>query len=312
MRQFLLRISVILVTVMASVLTVHAQDDTSKPTSVDPDLLAIENARVPKEYIVAGIAITGIHHLDTSIVLSISSIQVGDKITLPGSDVFSKAIQNLWRQRLFSNVQIYITKVQEEKIWIEISVSERPRLGNFKFIGPKKSEAEELQGKIGLAKQTIITENMRRNINEITTKYYQDKGFQNVTVRIEERPDPTFANSNFITIYVDKGGKVRIDEVRIFGNETVEETKIKKQLKGTKEMSKLTLHPTSIPSPYGETKRLSFKKYVNDWGFLSLSKTKEVLDPYFRFKLFSSAKFNPTKFEDDKEKILKYYNSLGY
>ncbi|MEI9807203.1 MAG: POTRA domain-containing protein [Bacteroidota bacterium] len=64
-------------------------------------------------------------------------------------------------------------------------------MGNFKFIGPKKSEAEELQGKIGLAKQTIITENMRRNITEITTKYYRDKGFQNITVRIEEKPDPT-------------------------------------------------------------------------------------------------------------------------
>ena len=63
---------------------------------------------------VAGIAITGIHHLDTSIVLSISGIQVGDKITIPGSDIFAKAIQNLWRQKLFSNVQIYITKVEED------------------------------------------------------------------------------------------------------------------------------------------------------------------------------------------------------
>ncbi len=31
---------------------------------------------------------------------------------------------------------------------MEINVQERPRLGNFKFIGIKKSEAEELQGKI--------------------------------------------------------------------------------------------------------------------------------------------------------------------
>jgi outer membrane protein insertion porin family len=312
MRQFLLRISVFLIAVFASVLTVHAQEDTSKPTSVDPDLLSLENARIPKEYIVAGIAITGIHHLDTSIVLSISGIQVGDKITIPGSDVFAKAIQNLWRQKLFSNIQIFITKVQGDNIWIEINVAERPRLGNFKFIGTKKTESEELQGKIGLAKQTIITENMRRNIIEITTKYFQDKGFQNIRVRIEEKPDASFANSNFITIYVDKGGKVRIDEVRIFGNEKVEEQKIKKQLKGTKEMSRLTLWPVTIPSPYGETKKLSFKQYVNDWGFLSLSKTRDVLDPYFRFKLLSSAKFNPKKYEEDKEKIVRYYNSLGF
>ncbi|HEY6506027.1 MAG TPA: POTRA domain-containing protein [Chitinophagaceae bacterium] len=312
MRHFLLRISFFLIAAGASVFTLQAQEDTSKPTSVDPDLLAIENARIPKEYTVAGVVITGIHHLDTSIVLSISAIQVGDKITIPGSDVFARAIQNLWRQRLFSNVQIFITKVQDDKIWIEISVSERPRLGNFKFIGPKKSESEELQGKIGLAKQTIITENMRRNIVEVTTKYYRDKGFQNVVVKIEEKPDPSFVNSNLINIYVIKGGKVHIDEVRIFGNENVEELKIKKQLKGTKEMSKLTLYPTTVPSPYGETKKLSFKEYRKDWGFLSFTKTKILLDPYARFTMFSSSKFNPVKFEEDKERILKYYNSLGY
>ncbi len=312
MRQFLLRISVFLIAAVTSVLSVHAQDDTSKPTSIDPDLLAIENARIPKEYTVAGISITGIHHLDTSIVLSISSIQIGDKITIPGSDVFAKAIQNLWRQKLFSNVQIFITKVQGDNIWIEMAVTERPRLGNFKFIGTKKSEEEELQGKIGLAKQTIITENMRRNIVEVTTKYYKDKGFQNTTVSIEEKPDPTYANSNFITIYVIKGGKVRIDGVRIFGNETIEESKIKKQLKGTKEMTKLTLNPVTVSSPYGKIKKPSFKSYMKDWGFLSLSKTKEVLDPYFRFKLFASAKFDPKKYEEDKEKILKYYNARGY
>jgi outer membrane protein insertion porin family len=82
---------------------------------------------------------------------------------------------------------------------------------------------------------------------------------------------------------------------------------------GTKEMSKLTLNPSQHESPYGESKdRTSFQEYVKDWGFLSLSKTKKVLDPYFRFKLFSSAKFNPTKYEEDKEKVVKYYNSLGY
>jgi outer membrane protein insertion porin family len=220
---------------IASVVSVHAQD-TTKPTSVDVDLLNIENSKIPKEYIIAGVNVTGIHHLDTAIVLSISGLQVGDKLTIPGSDLFAKSIQNLWRQKLFSNVQVYITRVEGERIWIELSVAERPRLGNFKFVGIKKTEAEELQGKVGLVKQVIITENMRRNIVEVTEKYYRDKGFQNIKVTINEKPDPAYANSNFITIYVDKGGKVKIDEINIFGNENVEELKIKKQMKGTKEM----------------------------------------------------------------------------
>jgi len=312
MQHFLLRIIILLVIATAPAMSVWAQEDTIPPTSVDPDLLALENARIPKEYTVAGVSITGINHLDTAIVLSISGIQVGDKITIPGSDVFAKSIQNLWRQKLFGNVQIFITRVEGDRIWIELNVSERPRLGNFKFEGIKKADAEELQSKIGLAKQTIITENMRRNIIEITTKFYQDKGFQNVKVRIDEKPDPTFVNSNFITIYVNKGEKVRIDEINFFGNTRVPSLKLKKQMKGTKEMSKLTLFPSTIPSPYGAKRKMSFKEYANDWGFLSLSKTKELLDPYFRFKLFSSAKFNQAKYEEDKERIIRYYNSIGY
>jgi outer membrane protein insertion porin family len=312
MRQILLRISVLLIVAAASVLSVHAQEDTTKPTSVDPQLLNLQTSRIPKEYKIAGVDITGIHHLDTSIVLSISGLQIGDKVMIPGGDVFSKSIQNLWRQKLFSNVQIFFTKVQDDKVWVEISVAERPRLGNFKFVGIKKSDAEELQGKIGLTKQTIITENMRRNIVEVCTKFYQDKGFQNVTIRVAEKNDPSFVNSNFITIYIDKGGKVRVDNIYIFGNDHVDEAKIKKQLKGTKEMSKLTLYSTTIPSPYGERKKMKFGDYVKDWGFLSVSKTKQLLDPYFRFKLFSSAKFNQVKYEEDKEKVIKYYNSLGY
>jgi len=312
MQRISLRICALLVMAFAAVLSVQAQD-TTKPTSVDPKILEWENARIPKEYRISSVAITGIKHLDTSIVLSISGIQTGDKFMHPGSDIFSKAIANMWRQKLFSGVQIYVTNIQDDNVAIEISVVERPRLGNFKFIGIKKSDAEELQGKIGLTKQTIITENIRRNVKEITTRFYQDKGFQNISVRIDERPDPSYANSNSMFIYVDKGKKVRIDEVNFYGNELVDGLKLKKQMKGTKEMSKLTLNPSNYKGPYGPSaSKMSFKEYVKDWGFLSLSKTKRVLDPYFRFKLFSSAKFNPTKYEEDKDKIVKYYNSLGY
>ena len=229
MQRLSLRLSALLIIVITSVISVQAQEDTTKPTSVDPKILDWENAKIPREYFIDGISITGIKHLDTSIVLSISGLQTGQKFTYPGTDIFAKAITNMWRQKLFATVQIYVTKIVDDKVSLEINVEERPRLGNFKFIGIKKSEAEELQGKIGLTKQTLITENMRRNINEVTTKFYRDKGFQNISVRIEEKPDPTFLNSNALTIYVDKGKKVRIDEVNFYDNEKVPDLKLKKQ-----------------------------------------------------------------------------------
>ena len=313
MQRFLLRVSALVITAVFSVLSLCGQEtDTLKPSSVDPKLLEWRDAKLPKEYTISSIKITGVKYYDTAIIASISGLQTGDKVMHPGGDNFSTAITNLWRQKLFSNIQIFVTKIEGDNIDIEINVLERPRLSNFKFVGIRKSEADELQGKTGLVKSTVITENTRRNAIEAITKFYADKGFKNVTVRLVEEPDATLANSNFITIYISKGQKVHINEVNFYGNENIPDLKLKKQMKGTKEMTRLNLHPSAEKSPYGADKRMTFHEYMKDWGFLSFSKTKVFLDPYFRFKLFSSAKFDQKKYEADKEKVLEYYNSMGF
>ncbi len=291
--------------------TAQVQTDTLPPTSLDPKLLEWQNAKLPREYTVAEIKVNGIKHLDTAVVLSISGLQVGDKFRHPGSDIFSKAITNLWKQRLFSDVDIYITKIVDDKVSIELNVMERPRLGSIKWHGIKKSDADELQGKIALVKQTLITEHMRRNINEVTTKFYQEKGFQNIKVRVEEKPEANYVNTNALNIYVTKGKKVKIDGVSFIGNESVDEMKLKKQMKGTKEKLRISLYPTNHTNPYGQHEEVTFKEYLKDYGFLSFTKTRRILDPYLRIR-FGNGKYNPTKYEEDKEKVLKYYNSLGF
>src|SRR5437868_4981481 len=108
MQRYLFRFCVVIIALI-SVQSLCAQEtDTTKPTSVDPKLLEWEDAKNAKEYTISHITITGIKYLDTSIVLSISGLQVGDKIMHPGGNNFSKAISNLWRQKLFSGVQIYV------------------------------------------------------------------------------------------------------------------------------------------------------------------------------------------------------------
>lgn len=297
---------------LALLFTVSASFAQDPVTSVDPELLALQNARVPKEYTIRAIHVTGLTTLDSAIVVSISGMQPGDKIMIPGSDVFSKAIQNLWKQRLFSDIEIFITAVQGNMVDLEIAVQERPRLGSYRFIGASKTESEELLTKIGLAKSTIITENTKRTATDIITKYYSDKGFMNVNVRIDERSDTTLPNAHALIFYIDKGNKVRIADINYFGNETVSDLALKRQMKGTKEMSRFTLHPVKTPSPYGEVKDMSLGEYMSNWGFLKPTTTRNFIDPYFRFKLFSSSKFDPKKYSEDKDKVLNYYNSIGY
>lgn len=314
--SFLKRAAAAFLLVLLSCLTaVQAQqsDTTGKPTAIDPELEAVMNGKTPKEYTIAGLRVTGAKYRDEALLLSISGLAIGDKVVLPGGDHFSKAIQNLWKQNLFNDVDIYLTKIEDKNIWVEIEVLERPSLSNFFFKGIKKSEAEELQTKTGLIKGRVITENMRRTAVENIEKYYFEKGFKGALVNISSENDPALVNSQILTFNIEKGGKVRVDELRFYGNENVAESKLKKQMKGTKEMTKITLYPTydSLPS-YGNHKTMAWNEYIGDYGPLSLSKTKDYLDPYFRFKLFSSAKFNEKKYTEDKEKVLEFYNGQGF
>lgn len=288
-----------------------AQEDTSRPTSVDPDLLLVTQSKTPKEYNLAGIVFTGTKAYDQALLQSISGLNVGDKIVYPGGDNFSHAIQNLWKQRLFANIQIYFTKVVGRDLYIEIHVVERPRIGTFSFRGVKKGQEDDLKTKSGLVKGRVYTEDTRLTAIENIQKYFTEKGFQSATVRIDERLDPNVSNSVNLVLYITRGNKVRINQVNIFGNESVTDSKLKKQLKGTKEAMRMTLYPPNDSSVYGVNKRLTLSEYVKTWGFLSPTKTLELIDPYFRFKL-SSAKFSDKKYAEDKAKLLEYYNSIGY
>ncbi|HYE54362.1 MAG TPA: POTRA domain-containing protein [Chitinophagaceae bacterium] len=294
-------------------LNAHAQvpADTT-PVAIDPELENLAKTSTPKEYTIAGIKISGTKYLDEALLISISGLSVGDKVMVPGGDNFSKAIINLWKQNLFSNVRILYTKLEGSNIWIEINVQERPRLSNFYFKGVKKSEAEELSGKTGLVKGRVVTENVKRNAREAIEKYYVDKGFKGIQVEIQEQMDPALANSQVLTFFIEKGKKVRINQINFYGNEAISDARLKKRMKGTKEMTKFTFYPSDEVGAYGINRRMTFREYLKRGGFLSITGTKEYIDPYFRFKLFSSAKFNAAKYAEDKEAILEFYNSLGY
>lgn len=233
-------------------------------------------------------------------------------MTIPGGDNFSKAITNLWKQNLFSDIEINFTKIVGTNIYIEIVVTERPRLSNFYFKGVKKGDGDDLTTKTGLVKGRVVNENMKRSAIQVIKKFYAEKGYQDAQITITEIKDPSVANSEILNFNIVKGPKVRISEINFFGNQAVSEIKLKKQMKDTHEQTRFTLFPPPEDTTFGVHTRMGFREYLDKWGFLSFSGTKEFLDPYFRFKLFSSAKFNATKYEADKQKVLDYYNSQGY
>ena len=279
-------------------------------TNVDADLINIFNQKAPKKYKISAIKVTGNSFFDENLLISIANVNVGDEIVIPGGDLFSKAISKLWAQNYFSDVEIFITKLEDKNIEIEIAVTERARLSNFLFKGVSKSDAEDLTGKTGLVRNRVITENMKISAVEAIKKFYAEKGFQNSQIKIIEKSDSTYENTLILDFVIDKGPKVRINNIN-FGGNTVEAGLLKKKLKEIHEKSRLTLFPVFDEPKIVKTQRYTFEQYMKEKGFLTFTKTKKVLDPYARIK-FSGAKFDTKKYEEDKDNILDYYNSLGY
>ena len=283
------------------------------PVSVNPALKDIYNSRAPKKYTIAGIDVKGAKTFDRNLIISISGLAIGDEVQIPGTDAFNKAISKLWKQSLVSDAEINITRLEESNIYIEIVITERPRLINFSFAGVRKGDRDDLGPKTALSKDRVLTEDMKLSAVEAIRKFYFDKGYRNATISMQESPVAGVPNGTELTFFINKGKKVRINSVNFADNNAISDTKLKKQMKGTKEMSRITLFPDKVVSPYTDSSRNeTFKEYVNEKGYLFPSKTKDYLDPYFRFKFFSSAKFSEKKYAEDKEKILDYYNSQGF
>ena len=92
-----------LVTSMVSTLA-YSQEKTSDTTitSIEADLINIFNQKIPKKYKVVSVKVVGNKNFDENLLLSIANLNVGDEISIPGGDNFSKSINKQRRYWLKS------------------------------------------------------------------------------------------------------------------------------------------------------------------------------------------------------------------
>ncbi len=306
-RFFIGCISVLVLSSTCFAQEVPVKDSVSQ---INVKLQNLFNQRIVSKYKIRSIKVVGNEFFDESLLLSLSTLNVGDEVQIPGGDNFSKAIRKLMDQNYFSDVSVYITDLKDKEIDVEIDVVERPRLSRFNLIGVKKTEKDELSGKTGLTPNRVITENMKITAIEGIKKFYAEKGFQDATVVIKEQKDAARKNNVLLDFVVDRGPKVRINNIN-FGGNKIDEVKLKKSLKEIHEKSRMTLYPINDKPVIVKTTPYSFEEYLQEKGYLTFTKTRKILNPYIRIKL-SGSKYNPKKYEEAKDNLLNYYNSLGF
>lgn len=286
-----------------------AESDTSADRQA---LRRILQSRLPRQYMIADIQVNGAEFFDPNLVLSLSHLSIGQRITLPRGDEISKAIARLWKQQIFEDVRVYILRVEDKSVFLRIDVVEKPRLSRIIYKGVRKSEMDDLDPKFSSYRSKIVTSQMRRNIRETIRKFYVEKGFLNVQIYQRTYPDQTIANSVVIVAEVVKGSKNKIEEISFFNHPHVGTYALRSAMAETKVLPRLRLFSDEKKFFFGQNVVPSASEFVSTFSFLSPTKTLKFLDPYFRWNIFSGAKFSQDKYRDDKEKIIELYNSIGY
>ena len=188
----------------------------------------------PKEFTLDAIKFTGAEHFDQRVLTLLTGLTPGEKIQIPG-DKITKAIENLWKQNLFEDIKINVDKRLGRNVILNITVIERPRLSRFSFgKGISKSDADDLRDKIKLIKGKVITEYLITSSTSTIKNYFIDKGYMNVTVNVKQEKDTGLVNSVILYFIINKGERVRVENIIFHGNSALSSGKLKRAMKETK------------------------------------------------------------------------------
>ncbi|MFZ7145624.1 MAG: outer membrane protein assembly factor BamA [Bacteroidota bacterium] len=221
----------------------------------------------PGTYVIGGVLITGTKYLDENVLISISGLAVGDSLEVP-SERTSDAIKNLWKQGLFSDIQILVQRIQGKTIFLELKLTERPRLSSFKFNGVSKSDADKIREKIKLERDKVVTESVLASTKTAVVDFYIEKGYLDAKAVVREVKDSTFANRVVLIIDVEKGNRIKIHSLEFDGNSYFSDKKLRKAMKETKVKKWYKIFTSSkfLEDKYQEDKAKVIAKY-NDKGY---------------------------------------------
>lgn len=246
------------------------------PLAAQTDLVAdtaaattpsIEYTMQRKTYEIAGITVTGADSYEDFVLIGFSGLAVGDKIEVPG-DQITKSLKRFWKQGLFSDVKIKATKIEGNKIWLEIALKQRPRISNVAYNGLKKSEKEDIEVKVGIQKGGQMTPDLADRAQKVIAKYLAEKGFYNAEIKVLQFDDKDHPGYVKVAVNVDKKAKTKVGHIYITGNEALTDNQINHAMKKTNDNNIINLFRTKkfVAQEFENDKKLVIDKY-NEIGY---------------------------------------------
>ena len=194
----------------------------SSPIEIQPDI----------DYEIGSIQIKGADQLDPSMVSLLSGLNVGDKVQFP-SDKVAKAVRNLWKQELFDDVQLYITKKIESIVYLEFRLKTLPKLSKFYFTGIKKAKQDAIRELLDLKRGKVVSKNLLITSSNAIKKYFIEKGFLEADAEITSFQDSSLLDAVILKIDVNPGERLKIEEIVFKGNKSISDKKLRKVMDDT-------------------------------------------------------------------------------
>ena len=234
----------------------------------------VSYSSAPKRVEIGGLAVEGVEGYEDYVVIGLSGLSVGQEIELPGHEV-TEAVKRYWKHGLFSKVSITADSLIDTKVYLTIHLALRPKITAINFNGMKKSEREDLESRIGMAKGMSLTKNLIDRAKILAKKYFDGKGYKNAIIDIVQHDDVTGKNQVVLDVNVDKQSKMRVRELIFDGNKQLSDGKIK-----------------------GKMWNKGFFGKIHEAGKFH--------------NLFKSKKFTAERYEEAKQKLIERYNELGF
>lgn len=221
----------------------------------------------PKQYEIGGITVSGVKYLNQSVLVNLSGLQVGQTIKIPG-DAITKATNKLWKHGLFGDVQIYVTKIVDNKAYLDIHLKERPRLSKVEFNGVSKSQADDLRDEIKLTRGSQVTDEMINSATKKIKQFYKKKGFLDTEVSVKQEDDSLMANTIVLNFNINKNKKIKIKTIAFEDNKVFSDGKLRRAMKGTKQKTWYNIFKSSkyVEAKFDEDKKKIIEKY-NEQGY---------------------------------------------
>ncbi|HPO47439.1 MAG TPA: outer membrane protein assembly factor BamA [Paludibacteraceae bacterium] len=217
---------------------------------------------------IADIKVTGTENYEEYVLIGFSGLSVGQEIKIPGAEI-TGAVKRFWKQGYFSDVKILATKVTNDSVWLEIQLKQRPRISQVNYFGLKKSEQEDIEGKLNISKGSQLTPDLIDRTKLIIKKAVAEKGYHNAEVAIYQKNDKQQPGSIILDISVDKKAKVKVHEIYVTGNKALSLNQIDRAMKKTnrsKNILNLFRSKKYIAKEYENDKNLLIAKY-NEIGY---------------------------------------------